>query len=260
MIRSTAALRLFRVLVSLAHSCALTAIPVYGGPTTERLTNCVASIPLPESGLVVEVADSIVAPGGLGLFVRREAGAAPVTIDALSPFCGYAHGTMREVADSAGGKTVAFSLQSLSTTVFFEGAMWSVGELLERELRIAGYTATRDAQTGALAGLAVDETYRGPRYFVPASPPGELTIMNCGQMANDLAIGDGNGGAAYADASRTVNLLALVQRLERDPTHEDGTVLRASRPVSTLARTVCIANEKPAEVGCEYGAGYWGVG
>ena len=243
---------MWRVLMSaqLCTTAAMCTVPVYSGPTAEKLTNIAASIPLEESGLVVEVADSIVAPGGFGLFVRCESG--PVTLDALSPFCGYAHGEMREAADAAGGKTVQFNLQSLSTIVFFEGQMWPVGDLLQQEgLSIAGYTATRD-------GLVVDESYSGPKFFVPASPPGELSIMNVGQMANDLAIGGANSGA-YAADSRAANLLGLVQRLERDPAHADGTVLRASRPISTLARTVTIANTQPAEIGCEYGAGYWGV-
>ena len=237
----------------------LAAAPVYGGPTAAKLTNCVASIPLPESGLIVEVADSIIAPGGLGLFVR--CADSPVTLDALSPFCGYANGEMRETADAAGGKTVAFNLASPQTLVFFEGAMWPVEALLEKNLQINGYTATRDAKTNEVA-LVADETYTGPRFFVPTPPPmNELTILNCGQMANDLAIGASqSSGGSYAADSRAANMLALVQRLERDPSHEDGSVLRASRPISTLARADTIANREPAEVGCEYGAGYWGVG
>lgn len=244
------------------------AVAPYNGPITEKLKNCVASIPLDESGLVVEVADSIVAPGGLGLFVRCVDSTSPVTLDALTPFCGYAQGSMCMDADSECGKTVTFALHSLKSQVFFEGGLWAVGALLEKGYAFAGYRATQDASTGELTGLAADPAYDGPRFFVPSSPQPELSIMNCGQMANDLAIGVeklGGSGDAYSSDSRAANLLALVQRVERagDEGSESqgrGMLLRASRPISTLARTVEIANEQPMEIGCEYGAGYWGMG
>jgi len=232
--------------------------PIYSGPIATALNGLVATIPLEESGLIIEVADSIVARGaGLGLFVRC-AGKA-VTLDGLSPFCGYAHGSMRESADAACGKSVTFALHSLDTNVFLEGQLWTVGALLDSGITIEGYHATSDAQTGALTGLTVDANH-GARHFVPDSPQPELSILNVGQMANDLAIGRpqiGDGSSGYAESSRGANLLGLVQRLERDPT--TPSLVRPSRPISAVARTITIANTLPMEVGCEYGASYWGM-
>ena len=48
---------------------------LYAGPSTLALCNIAASIELPESGLVLEVADSSVANGGRGLFIRETDGA-----------------------------------------------------------------------------------------------------------------------------------------------------------------------------------------
>jgi hypothetical protein len=255
------------VAIQISSVAAMTVtVPVYNGPTVdESLTNIVTTIPLDESGLVLEVADSIVAPDGLGLFVRcADASQPPVTLDALTPFCGYAVGSMCTEADAACGKTVTFALHSLNTHAFFEGRLWTVGELLQSPegFEIAGYTTTRDAESGAPVSIRADLSYAGPRFFVPTNPQPDFSILNCGQLANDLAIGPaelaGAGGGTYADDSRAANLLALVQRLERDP--DTPTLLRASRPISTLARTITIANDRPMEVGCEYGAAYWGAG
>ena len=48
----------------------------------------------------------------------------------------------------------------------------------------------------------------------------------------------------------------LEQRLERDP--ETPSMLRPSRPIPTLGRTITISNSLPMEVGCRYGGRYWG--
>ena len=63
---------------------------LYDGPETPSLSNVYASIEVEDSGLVVEVADSLVANGGRGLFVRLADGAQPITLDKGTPFCGYA--------------------------------------------------------------------------------------------------------------------------------------------------------------------------
>ena len=116
--------------------------PVYEGPSCNELSNIVASIELEESGLIVEVADSLVANGGRGLFVRLMDGVESVTLDAASPFCGYASGSMQVEPDALGGKTVAFLLGGLDTAVFFEGRLATIRMLLqdgENIERIAGH-------------------------------------------------------------------------------------------------------------------------
>ena len=78
------------MLQALLHVGALS-LTLYAGPSTPALCNVAASIELPESGLVLEVADSLVANGGRGLFIRVTDGAT-VTLDRGSPLCGYAEG------------------------------------------------------------------------------------------------------------------------------------------------------------------------
>lgn len=237
----------------------LQACALYDGPETPSLSNVYASIELEESGLVVEVADSLVADGGRGLFVRLADGAQPVTLDKGTPFCGYAQGAMEQSADAAGGKTVAFQLRSVDAAVFFEGELRSARACLEgyrlesgAVSGIVGHTEVRD-DAGALVGLEIDPTQR--QYFVPAPEQPSPTIMTLGQYANDLAVGGGNG-EQYEERAASENMLVLVQRLERDP--ETPSTLRPSRPIPTLGRTVTISNSLPMEVGCRYGGRYWG--
>ena len=234
---------------------------LYVGPVAQVLHNVQTSIELPESGLVLEVADSLVANGGLGLFVRVMDGAGPVTLDGGSPLCGYAEGGMVQTPDAAGGKTVAFQLRSPDAAVFFEGHLRTVRDLFSDEgvERVAGHLAVRDAVSGEVERL---ELQGEPRYFVPAAQqPSPPTIMTLGQMANDLALGEAGGvaaqGEAYAGRSAQSNALALVQRLERSP--DAPSELQPTRPITTLARTVTFTNVAPMELGCQYGEFYWGL-
>ena len=229
--------------------------PVYKGPSVAQLKNCIASVPLDGSGLVLEVADSLVANGGKGLFIRCEEGVPSVTVARATPLCGYADGCMQKVADEAGGKTVAFALRSAGTAIFFEGEMRTVGDVLQDTSvsTIAGHDLTCTS-SGELASIEVDESYKGVRFFVPSDPQPEPSIMILGQFANDLAVGGAEGGD-YSSESAKANLLCLVQRLERDPT--DATKLVPSRPISTLAQDITFENSEPMEVGCQYGERYW---
>ena len=232
-------------------------LTLYAGPSTPTLRNVAASIELPESGFVLEVADSLVANGGRGLFIRVTDGAT-VTLDRGSPLCGYAEGEMLRVPDEAGGKTVAFHLRSPDASVFFEGQLRSVRELLDTSDvdSVVGHVAVRDSESGELTGLQLLDDQQ--QFFVPrAEQPSPPSIMTLGQMANDLAVGGTptDPSSGYLERSTQENALILVQRLERDP--DAPSRLRPSRPISTLARTVTFGNVAPMELGCEYGGRYW---
>lgn len=233
--------------------------PVYEGPTPADgapLENVVAKFELEESGLILEVANSLVAPdAGLGLFIRCIESVGEVPLDAGTAICGYASGAMRHEADEAGGKTVAFALNSLDTSVFFERNLYAVRDLLAMGdvEAIAGHVSKLD-NDGELSSLEIDPEYDGERYFVPdRDQPQPPTILHIGCRANDLAT-SGEGGD-YDEASAEANVLVLVQRLERSEI-ESG-VLVPSRPITTLARSVTIANTQPMELGCRYGSQYW---
>lgn len=110
-------------------------------PEENELRNPVASIELTAAGLVLEVADSVIADGGRGLFIRCLSdenggedgyGEVPsVTVDEGTAVCGYAEGEMRTVAES--DKTVAFALASLESVVWFDKELRTVGDLLTDE-------------------------------------------------------------------------------------------------------------------------------
>jgi hypothetical protein len=248
--------------------------PIYVGPMCEdnTLRNQEASVDLESVGLVLEVADSAVADGGRGLFIRCLADTDSVTLEEGTAVCGYAEGEMTAAPDSDGGKSVAFALASAESVVWFEKELRTVAELLDDESidSIAGHVAVRDAETGALEGIGLDPAF-GPRYFVPsAEQPATLRIGAFGQMANDLAINglgvpETAGGAAAADpeecqalyesASSASNVLVLVFRLERGG--EDSRVLIPTRPISTLSKSITFINDVPMELGCRYGGRYW---
>ena len=268
-----------------------------------------------ESELVLEVADSVVAPGGRGLFARVARPGARVTLDAGTALCGYASGSLRaaappdSAASSARDKTVATRLAELDTAVWFEGELVTLREALEstaqggadaRDVELAGHDVERDPDTRApravvprvapvdraradspatpvsgeefAAAAARDDAARADAasasaadddddkcYFVPDEAQ-TLDLMTLGQFANDLAVGpDLRGGADYEGASASANVLVLVQRLERAPPPR-AHVLRPSRPIPTISRDVTIASTTPMELGCQYGASYWGAG
>jgi len=168
--------------------------PTYDGPTCQNnaLQNCIASSELSGLGLVLDVADSVVAQGERGLFVRCRDGLKSVTVDAGTPMCSYTGGRMR-AEPSESGKDVLFALFALHTLVWFEDQLRTVGDLLDDDSidGFAGHVVIRDENSGALVGIKPDVMYSGPRTFVPDSIDPTLfdTTGAFAQMANDLAIG-----------------------------------------------------------------------
>ena len=260
---------------------------IYMGPmpTDNELLNSVASIELSGVGLKLDVAESVVSGGGLGLFLRCLADVESVTLDEGTAVCGYAQGEMRHEPDSDGGKSVAFALDSPEAVVWLDGSLRTVGDLLRDGSDfdgIAGHTAVIDDTTGDVVDIMLDPSFEGPRYFVPAEPqPQPFTMGSLGQMANDLAYGtaglvargekssveaDVEGGSCmgkgddeadygYEKSSSEANVLVLVFRLERDT--DQPRVLVPTRPISTLSRPLTFVNDVPMELGCSYGNRYW---
>ena len=250
------------------------AAPVYKGTSPEDgvVSELAASLELQEAGLVLEVGRSVVAPDGRGLFVRCTDEEREVSLSIGTAVCGYATGSM-QVEPDLGGKAVGFALDSLDASCWFEKQLLSVRDVLELPDvdAIVGHEVIR-AASGELEAIELDAEYAGARYFIPdAAQPDEVSILNAGQFANDLAVrlppdGDAPPAAAtaaaaeaatddYADASAEANLLVLVYRLERDA--DAPSILVPSRPITTLARSITFANTVPMELGCRYGARYW---
>lgn len=190
----------------------------YRGPShgekssSSDLSDLAASFEVGDTGLVLEVAESL-SGAGLGLFVRkRDANAPHVLLQAGQAVCGYpCHLAARPVIE--GGKTILFSLASLDDEVMFGGKLQPLRAVLAAvgpSVGLAGHVINWDgdvptnvrrsdeadtAITGAPA--SADELLAGPcRYLVPYSgvdftgggggrPPG---IAGVGDQANDLAV------------------------------------------------------------------------
>ena len=242
---------------------------------------------------MLEVADSVVANGGRGLFIRcLGEETESVTLEEGTAVCGYAEGSMRTSAES--DKSVAFALASVDSVVWFERELRTVADVLADESivsvalpsnrpvyfatcarthfsietahplalpqdSIAGHIVAYDDASAQALDIGLDASYDGPRYFVPAEPqPSPLPITALGQMANDLAVGDLDdeaGEEAYEEISEVSNLLVLVFRLERD--ENNPRLLVPSRPISTTGRSITFVNDVPMELGCRYGRRYW---
>jgi hypothetical protein len=263
------------VLARGVNAVALETHPVYMGPVPAGgvVAGVVGSIELPESGLVLEVGESTSPGAGLGLFIRCSVQfntdgsvASPLAIlDAGTPLCGYAPGTMQPYADT-GGKSVAFGVsEDGSGCVWFETELRPLWQVLEMSdvHALAGHDISRSHigdNNDSIKELKVTPVhgYDGAKYFVPSELPISMDVLSIGCMANDLAYSSGpDTAASYFARSKSANILALVQRLERDPS--SNTTLRPSRPISTISKPVSFTNFEPMEIGCEYGDKYWGL-
>ena len=246
-------------------SATLAALVPYVGPSPiegNKLRDVQVSLPLPELGVVLEVADSLVAEdAGRGLFIRvLPEGPTEVTLAGGTSLCGYGAGEMcAERPSRARGRYTQFKLVGCAP-VWFEGSLVSACELLQREDvdRIEAHEAVRNA-FGELQTIRSDDAYQGShRFFVPSEDAvagNALDVSSLGIMANDLAADATTTSAEYDAASAERNLLVLVQELARDATSADTLV--PTRPVPTLARSTLFTNVEPMEIGIGYGADFW---
>ena len=251
------------LILSQASALSLRAPPpvlcaAYDGPSNGKLEDLAISLPHPTLGIVLEVAQSLVADGkaGRGLFIR--ASGDPVTISGGTALCGYGSGEMsHDQPARARGRATEFKLVGCAP-VWFEGELTNACELLLRDGidGILGHEARRDAN-GNLLSLQSCDGYAGPRFFVPSEQAVEgsaLDFDSVGIMANDLAAG-AKSAAAYDAEAGSLNVLCLVQELKRD--ERALSTLLPSGPVPTLARTITFANREPMELGIAYGSGFW---
>jgi len=263
------------VLAKGIDAVALETHPIYAGPipTGGVVAGIVATIELPDSGLILEVGESVSPDAGLGLFVRcsvlfnTDGSIAPplAIIDAGTPLCGYAVGEMQPEADN-GGKSVKFGVsEDGAGCVWFESKLIPLRQVLQMPgvHGLAGHDvltceSTQKPKKTQLTVKPIDG-YKGAKYFVPSSvSSAPMDILSIGCMANDLAYSIEDGTAAsYINRSKVSNILSLVQRLELDPSSTG--ILRPSRPIPTISKPVSFTNYEPMEIGCEYGDAYWGL-
>ena len=208
----------------------------YSGPSPPGgapLDGLVASVPVSASGLLLDVAESLAAPGaGCGLFVRKANEEGPdVTLFGGQPLCGYGRGHMSDTAVPDGGKTIVFRLDSLQSNVFFRDRLMPLRAVLEEvqaengglvgstAVAIAAHRLNWSDDGSTCTGIEPDPDYTGPyRYFVPDdvdafSAPNHSddaapahTAMTVGQMCNDLAIAAGISDGLILRPSSNSNL------------------------------------------------------
>ena len=239
-------------------------------PPGGLLEPALASLTLPDhKGLVLEVAVSTIAGAGRGCFVRCQSERS-VSLAGGTALCGYAVGGMGSWDERSSRKNAAafcfrdpgFDELDLSelgpdaSPVWFEGALYTVLELLERNdvESIAGHTITLDAAGEVDPFITVtEESYFSPDREQPAVP----TLDTLGVFFNDLAFDDNTAVIGYEAASAAANLLMLVFEVSRDPSNHRRLVPVA--PIMTLSRDVTFTSMTPMEVGAAYGSDYWGV-
>lgn len=242
--------------------------PTYSGPTFAGSPPhpMVAVLGLAELGIDLAVGPSIVSPGQLGLYCRCSEEVDFTSLPECTLLCGYAKPGTFLYAD-VGDKTVAFSLTSGSTAVFFESQLMDISDALQKAAVAYGNGA---------CGLAGHELFmKGQdeltlhsidgfaRYFCPDLIDLEdqsnqaVNVQNFGQFCNDLAWNMSSPPTTlqeYMDRSSFDNCVQLVWRIEYD---ESCLSLVPSWPVSILSRGVSFCNKEYMELGTRYGWPYW---
>ena len=257
----------------------------------------VASLPVGRTGLFLEVAESLAAPGaGLGLFLRKGPGiSGDVIMFGGQALCGYGTGELSDMPIDEGGKTILITFESLDSKVFFRGelqSMRTVLGILGTRATVAGHILERDEDTEAPVSIAPDPDYVGEcKFYIPADETGPppQSLMDVGKFCNDLAIestpngqlvvaGGGSknadsstqfhilpsSSASYSKAADQADFIVLTHHMKAVPLG-DGDVdeqqplwcLMPQAPILTLSRSMRVFSESPVELGCRYGFDYW---
>lgn len=261
----------------------------YVGPQPkpgEKLTNVIATLPVGKTGIVLNVAQSLLSPtAGFGLFLSKDSPIVPnLAMYQGQPLCGYAGRPSAKPLEE-GGRTIVNCFTSLSSDVFFENELQPLGRVIasKRINHVVGHRILTN-ECGDPVGIEPDESYAGEyRYFISDNDAcsGPFNLMQVGQFANDLAItttpsggvcinrvswqdgengefGSSEGGIVgdeYLRASKSSNILALTFRMELDGA--DQRSLKPLPPILTFSRSAVFSSDTPLEVGCHYGIQYW---
>ena len=109
-------------------------------PVGGSVAGLVGTIDIEPYGLIMEIGESVVAPGELGCFLRLREDASSATLPAATVLCGYAAGTWSNVVPSSPElRSVRFDLQQdddeeagkNDATVLFDGLICRVADLMD---------------------------------------------------------------------------------------------------------------------------------
>ena len=249
----------------------------YTGPVLSDEADIVAAFGLDELGLDLVVAESTVAPGSLGLYVRLAEGVTSTTCPCMQLVCGYAREGSFDYQD-VGDKTVGFAMGGLNTAVVFEKQFMTIQEALRMAscrndasmtsyCGLSGHVVTFN-DDGEVEEISVDHESDFPRFYVPVNPmetmgdnaenAASISIQNLGQFCNDLAWSFENPPANaqdYNKLSQQQNALQLVWRLEWNG---ESQALVPTWPVTVFADDLVFENvDLFMELGTKYGWNYW---
>eukprot|EP01039_Chlorochromonas_danica_P000553 gene553-594_t len=221
---------------------------------------------LEELGINVMVGPS--ASGlGKGLFVNLQSEVGETFLPQGTILCGYSKGHFQGNAN--GDKTVAYQFTDIRIPVVYDKRFMHLYEAIEE---ISNTTTTITDLSSLVAGHIItfhtledgsQEMKITPdnqqndtlHYFIPfdATTSSNLTILNAGMMANDLAfhMNETKNELEY-DSRAEKNVLLLVWRMVFD-----GQRLQPSWPVVATNTDVLLLNEQPMEVGIHYSWRYW---
>lgn len=225
---------------------------------------------LQELGISLMVGKSTVCDGrGLFLTLANET-VMESTIPKGTILCGYSKGEFKSLVE--GDKTVGCFLSHPEAAVIFNKEIHSLLEVVESVTGVNFTTLDPSKLDEKISkvflghlfsfnkselSISLDLSDNQNRFFVPfpIEDTNDLSILNLGMFANDLAFGRDEkemNEVAYKARSRESNILQLIWRLEwRDQR------LVPTWPVVLFVKDVVIRNHEPIEVGLEYGWAYW---
>lgn len=231
--------------------------PPYAGPLSS-LDDMEVGFSLEELGI-----NAMVGPAtcghGRGLFLNVQEDVEQSLLPTGTVICGYGKGTFH--AASIGDKTVAYRFMRLTTPVIFDKqimylyeALYSVTDkVTDFAHAVAGHYLEVDEMDSSNVTIHADASNGYKHYFVPDPSGDQLSIVNLGKMANDLAY---DASCAQTkeqyEANARNNAVLLVWRMELQ-----GGQLVPSWPVLATGRDLLLTNKQPMEVGAHYSWSYW---
>lgn len=239
-------------------------LPPYEGPVVS-MEEMESGWSLEELGINVMVGPS--ASGlGRGLFLNLQSEVGETFLPQGTVLCGYSKGHFQGSAE--GDKTVAYQFTDIRIPVVYDKRFMHLYEAIEEisntttnidlSSLVAGHKITfHTLEDGNQEMRIAPDVQQNDtlHYFIPydTTSSSNLTILNAGMMANDLAfhVNQTKNELEY-DSRAEKNVLLLVWRMVFD-----GQRLQPSWPVVATNTDVLLLNEEPMEVGIHYSWRYW---
>lgn len=259
-------------------SAACDSIAPLPGPACAIPQGLQLEVELEDAGVVLQVAQSLVAPGELGLFAKCAPGKERAIIESGQVLCGYCADALL-VSAIEGDKAVPFHFPDAQMLVMYNNELRPLQAAIaeSKASQMYGHTVRRYGHN-QIGVMVTPDGATTRRFLVPKAAAAEaggvaaLDSESLAQFCNDLAFSPGviernDAMVAYDAASDAANTLLLVWRVmpcEQELGAEGesiGQVVTSLQPESVCAvATRDTRLERSAgsvELGCRYGLDFW---